>query len=197
MSCDDSGRVLLDSNGPAFEYILDHLRGNDPDGLLLEGLDLEMKALILHDANFFNLASLCRLFGGFKGGVLLLFDEMVVLAKWYAELFPEMKTSYNEYSNENDTHGDVIRMAGLPDEDPSDWNSSLWTLSYQSSRDGKHPEDFHEKCDGKGPTFTVVLTADGSVIGGFNPERGRVGVAGVWLVKPSRFLFGIVVGSRR
>jgi len=36
-----------------------------------------------------------------------------------------------------------------------------------ASQDGKTGENFHSKCDGKGPTLTVIQTKDGHVFGGF------------------------------
>jgi len=40
-------------------------------------------------------------------------------------------------------------------------------LLYKGSEDGFKAENFHQKCDGKGATLTLVSTADGYVFGGF------------------------------
>lgn len=42
-------------------------------------------------------------------------------------------------------------------------------LLYQVSKDGASPVTFHEKCDNKGPTLTIVKTDTGHIFGGFNP----------------------------
>lgn len=42
-------------------------------------------------------------------------------------------------------------------------------LLYQISKDGASPITFHEKCDNKGPTITIVKTDTGHIFGGFNP----------------------------
>ena len=52
-----------------------------------------------------------------------------------------------------------------------DWISSSETftfeLLYRASRDGDEVKTFHQKCDGKGPTLTVVYNAHNSRFGGF------------------------------
>jgi len=42
-------------------------------------------------------------------------------------------------------------------------------LLYKTSVDGSDPKTFHEKCDNKGPTLTLVKLEDGHIFGGFNP----------------------------
>ena len=42
-------------------------------------------------------------------------------------------------------------------------------LLYQISKDGASPITFHERCDNKGPTITIVKTDTGHIFGGFNP----------------------------
>lgn len=41
-----------------------------------------------------------------------------------------------------------------------------WQLCYRASRDGWDASDFHNKCDNKGPTVTLVKVDD-YVFGGF------------------------------
>eukprot|EP00984_Skeletonema_dohrnii_P011322 scaffold4505_cov84-Skeletonema_dohrnii-CCMP3373.AAC.4 len=40
-------------------------------------------------------------------------------------------------------------------------------LLYRSSRDGLTDDDFHDKCDNKGPTIVIIETTEGGVIGGY------------------------------
>ena len=42
-------------------------------------------------------------------------------------------------------------------------------LLYQISKDGASPITFHEKCNNKGPTITIIKTDDGHIFGGYNP----------------------------
>jgi hypothetical protein len=44
-----------------------------------------------------------------------------------------------------------------------------WTLLYRGSRDGFSASNFHEKCDGRSNTLTVIETTKGFVFGGFTP----------------------------
>ena len=39
-------------------------------------------------------------------------------------------------------------------------SSDTWTLLYRGSRDGFGAEDFHSKCDGHSPTFTILRAQD-------------------------------------
>ncbi|XP_053373679.1 interferon-induced protein 44-like [Mercenaria mercenaria] len=44
-----------------------------------------------------------------------------------------------------------------------------FTLLYAITGDGCNSKIFHEKCDGQGPTVTVLYNAKGSVYGGYSP----------------------------
>lgn len=46
-----------------------------------------------------------------------------------------------------------------------------YTLLYRASRDGDSAQDFHNKCDDKYPTVTLVATTDGWKFGGYT-DRG-------------------------
>jgi len=58
---------------------------------------------------------------------------------------------------------------------------------FDSSEDGDTAREFHEKCDDRGPTLTVIETSDGNVFGGFTPiswsSTGRYMSAESWLFK--------------
>ena len=69
---------------------------------------------------------------------------------------------------------------------------TLWTrpftlsLLYRASRDGRTNAAFHARCDGKGPTLTVLRSANGCVFGGFAAVGwasggGHVEAPGSWL----------------
>jgi len=38
---------------------------------------------------------------------------------------------------------------------------------YVASKDGDRAQDFHEKCDGKGPTVVIIKTRTGNIFGGY------------------------------
>jgi len=40
-------------------------------------------------------------------------------------------------------------------------------LLYRGTRDGKESKTFHKKCDGKGPTISIIHSEDGSKFGGY------------------------------
>ena len=42
-----------------------------------------------------------------------------------------------------------------------------WKLLYRASRDGFSSDSFHEKCDNKAGTFTIIKTANGFIFGAF------------------------------
>ena len=76
---------------------------------------------------------------------------------------------------------------------------TLWTrpftlsLLYRASRDGHNAAAFHARCDGKGPTLTVLRSANGCVFGGF----AAVGWAspphpGEYVKAPGSWLFSLV-----
>jgi hypothetical protein len=50
-----------------------------------------------------------------------------------------------------------------------DLQEKRWTLLYRGSRDGFGSSNFHQKCDGKSNTLTVIETTKGFVFGGFTP----------------------------
>jgi hypothetical protein len=44
-----------------------------------------------------------------------------------------------------------------------------WQLLYRGSRDGYRAQDFHRRCDNRGPTLTVIADVDKYVFGGYTP----------------------------
>lgn len=50
-------------------------------------------------------------------------------------------------------------------------NVKFFNLLYRGSRNGFRAQDFHEKCDGKKNTITVVLTRNGRRFGGFTHAK--------------------------
>ena len=48
-------------------------------------------------------------------------------------------------------------------------NIIKYELIYQMSENGSRPDDFHEFCDNKGPTLTIIETKNNYIFGGFTP----------------------------
>ena len=48
-------------------------------------------------------------------------------------------------------------------------NIIKYELIYKMSENGSRPDDFHEFCDNKGPTLTIIETKNNYIFGGFTP----------------------------
>jgi len=64
-----------------------------------------------------------------------------------------------------------------------------WRLLFRASRDGFGSENFHSKCDNKGPTITIARSGE-YIFGGFTEESWRDGFA--WIKCSKAFLFSMV-----
>ena len=65
---------------------------------------------------------------------------------------------------------DSLVLAGLTDElkQLSEWlPKKKTTLLFRATRDGFAPANFHQKCDGKGPTVVIAKSAGGHIFGGY------------------------------
>jgi len=83
---------------------------------------------------------------------------------------------------------------------------NTWKLLYKWTRDPKTNEAWHQACDNKGPTVTVIRTKDGHVFGGYSqiswsaPTNESFSWAvGIFEPKESRasFLFSLTDGKNR
>lgn len=82
----------------------------------------------------------------------------------------------------------------------NDWygtSSQVWIMLYRGSRDGYSAKQFHEKCDEKGPTLTLVKSANGNLFGGYTDtswssryKKGR------YVSSMKSFLFTIVNSAK-
>jgi len=66
---------------------------------------------------------------------------------------------------------------------------SLWELFYQGSRDGFEALKFHNLCNKKGPTITIVKSTTNCVFGGYNPESWASN--GKYVQNSAIFLFSL------
>ena len=60
-------------------------------------------------------------------------------------------------------------------------------LLYKISRDGCSASTFHQKCDGQGPTVTVLYNTNNTIFGGFLSQSWNS--SGGYINDPSAFLF--------
>ena len=60
-------------------------------------------------------------------------------------------------------------------------------LLYKISRDGCSAPTFHQKCDGQGPTVTVLYNTNNTIYGGYLSESWNS--SGCYINDPSAFLF--------
>ena len=51
----------------------------------------------------------------------------------------------------------------------------FFNLIYSATRDGSYPENFHRKCDNKGPTITLIKTNDNRKFGGYISKNRQYG----------------------
>jgi hypothetical protein len=64
-----------------------------------------------------------------------------------------------------------------------------WQLLYQRTYDGSSSANFHERCDGQGPTVTIVKLDNGKLIGGYASVSWNSG--GSYFGDSSCFLFSL------
>jgi len=58
---------------------------------------------------------------------------------------------------------------------------------YVASKDGDRAQDFHEKCDGQGPTVVIIKTTTGKIFGGYTDVSWSTG--GGYSTSSTSFLF--------
>ncbi|CAF1403629.1 unnamed protein product [Didymodactylos carnosus] len=69
-----------------------------------------------------------------------------------------------------------------------------WQLIYKATRDGFGAGDFHQCCDGQGPTITVIQT-DGHLFGGYTAVPWSSPITGRYCEDPRAFLFTLTNSS--
>ena len=60
---------------------------------------------------------------------------------------------------------------------------------YRGSRDGCKASDFHDKCDNKGATITVIRSSGAFIFGGFSDKSWKS--FGDWCKSEKPFLFSL------
>ena len=65
------------------------------------------------------------------------------------------------------------------------------TLIYRATRDGWYFKDFHNKCDKKGPTITLIKTKGGTICGGYTKKSWLSPPAGDYQNDSFAFVFNV------
>ena len=135
----EDGSYFIDRDGTHFRHILNYLR----TGQLIVPEDKVVCKELLREAEFYQiqgiLAELTR------KPKPKLFEESVIL-------------------NEEQRQKLVTWLGDSPQS-----TESTYSLLYRASRDGWAVSNFHERCDNKGPTVTVVLSGT-NIFGGFTEQ---------------------------
>ena len=63
-----------------------------------------------------------------------------------------------------------------------------YSLIYKGSRDGDSFDNFHEKCDNKGPTILIIESKDGEIFGGYTEKSWKKTDS---IPSPESFLFNL------
>ena len=71
-----------------------------------------------------------------------------------------LQTTFSSSILSHDQIRDLINLCGFP-------KYQKWKLLYRASKDGFSGANFHEKCDGKTHTLTIIKTPNGNIFGGF------------------------------
>mmetsp|Transcript_12077 Transcript_12077/g.18622 ORF Transcript_12077/g.18622 Transcript_12077/m.18622 type:complete len:746 (+) Transcript_12077:170-2407(+) len=161
---DSHGRIFLDVSPTCFQSILDYLSElkhvvseYDNDNDNIT----DLQPYVLDEGDQLYLDYLMESFGLFE------IEEGLVINSTILDEPEHIQELYNFLS-----------------EDQID---SRLDLLYRGSRDGFRAEDFHELCDGQGPTVTIIKDRTGNIFGGYldkswNSYEG-------WLGSENAFLF--------
>ena len=68
-------------------------------------------------------------------------------------------------------------------------NNAKFELLYKKSRDGNSYKTFHQSCDNKGPTLTLIKSSEGFIIGGYTPLNWDTNSS--WKSDNETFLFSL------
>ena len=70
--------------------------------------------------------------------------------------------------------------------------TAKYQLLWQGTTDGYAASTFHTKCNGKGPTLTVIQSDKGNVFGGYTSEQwGFCGSGGAYKYDPTAFVYSL------
>ena len=64
-------------------------------------------------------------------------------------------------------------------------------MLYRGSDHGRYADDFHDRCDNKGPTISLFKVKDGDVIGGYSTAQWYSDVDGYYVDDKDAMLFNL------
>ena len=106
-------------------------------------------------------------------GDTLLRRDLIAEAKFYQidHLVTLLQTTTSSVRSETKTLFPNTKLLAPPEQHQLNvWfgkPQQQWQLIYQASRDGYTGKSFHQHCDGRAPTVTVIRSHNGCVFGGF------------------------------
>ena len=131
--------IFIDRDGHLFGFILQYFRTGQVN---IDAGDTLLRRDLIAEAKFYQIDSLISLLQTASGVRL---DTK--------HLFPKtLLLSVSEQHQLNVWFGN---------------QQQKWQLIYQCSRDGYTGKSFHQHCDGRSPTFTVIRSHNGCIFGGF------------------------------
>ena len=72
--------------------------------------------------------------------------------------------------------------------------SARWELLYRASSDGWVAQEFHARCDNRGPTLTLIRTTEGYIFGGYTDQSWNSCLS--WIPSSKAFLFTVHCHAR-
>lgn len=155
---DSNGRVFLDVSPTCFQSVLDYLS----ELRVSPPDDLPNQPYVEAEDQMY-LDYLTESFGIFES------EDGLVINSTILDEAEQIQSLYNFLSEE-----DTI-------------DSSNLDLLYRGSRDGFNSTDFHELCDDKGPTVTIIKDREGNIFGGYL-DKSWNNYEG-WIASENAFLF--------
>ena len=171
---DDQGRIFIDRNGDLFAEILDYMR--NPEEFILP--EERLRKRLISEAKFYKLNAFLH----------VLTEPERQEEERKARLFADSTLLTKEHMLKLNEFYDKI--------------DQQWELIYKGTRDGFEATTFHQLCNNKGPTMTIIRSTNDCLFGGYASQawisRGNyVNAAGSFLFlltnangnQPTKFLY--------
>jgi len=168
------GSYFIDRDGTHFHYILNYFRTGE---LIIPENKPHLRKMLLLEAEFYQIEDLI------------------------SELGDKTKSTQTSKPSESigELFGESTILSGSAQifgETLNEWvgchKDQKWKLIYKGSRDGFKAFDFHQNCDNRGATYTIVKSGN-SIFGGYNPHSWlRPPMFGEYRKGEGSFLFSLV-----
>ena len=134
----EDGSYFIDRDGTHFRYILNYLR----TGQLIVPKDEIIREELLAEAEFYQVEGIIKVLTARPVRAVVLFKDSVILSSDQSLTLMNWLKETRVITNDSDK------------------------LLYRASRDGWTASNFHSCCDSKGPTVTVIKSAN-YIFGGY------------------------------